>query len=316
MVAETTPEFLGTDADGCALRRELRDGERRGLAIRDRAPSRTPRRAGAAALSYVALCTDSSSLLSPAAAAALAVDVVPVAVALDGEPFAGQVDAFYARMRGGATATTSQPSPAALLAAYERSATAGAASVLSLHLDSRMSGVTASAEIAAREASIPVTVVDLPTVSYGVALCIRAARGALASGSGAPRAEAAARQLALSLDNVFVARSAPGGRVPAPGGWALLRFADGGVAPVSSHATIEEATEAMTGRITDAAPELVAVGHAGRDVEAAADRLAHDLLRKAVDDVERYRVYPSVGAHTGPDSFGAFWRQAITSVSS
>ena len=241
---------------------------------------------------------------------------MPVPVALDGESFEGPVDAFYERMRGGATATTSQPNPAAFVAAYERSAAAGATSVLSFHLDSRASGVTASAEIAASEASIPVTVVDLPTVSYGVTLCLRAAHGALANQSDATSAKAAARELALSLDNVFVAHPAPGGRVPTPDGWTLLRFADGAVAPVSRHATIDEANEAMMRLVVDAVPDLVAVGHASRDVEAAADRLAHDLLRESVDAVERYRVYPSVGAHTGPDSFGAFWRPTGASVRS
>ncbi|HEY5872483.1 MAG TPA: DegV family protein [Gaiellaceae bacterium] len=294
----------------------MRHGEHRGLAVCHRAPPRTPGRAGAAELSHIALCTDSSSLLSPAAAAALAVEVVPIAVALDGEPFDGPIDAFYGRMREGAAATTSQPSPAAFLAAYARAATAGATSVVSLHLDSRVSGVTASAEIAARDASIPVTVIDLPTVSYGVALCLRAAHSALVSGLGAREAQAAATELALSLDNVFVAPTAPGGRVPASDGWALLRFADGVVAPLSSHPTIEEATETMTRLAAAAGRELVAVGHASRDVEAAADRFAHDLLREGVGAVERYRVYPRVGAHTGPDSFGAFWCQTAAGVSS
>lgn len=250
------------------------------------------------------------------AAATLAVEVVPVTVALDGVPFEGTTDAFYGRVREGAAATTSQPSPAAFLAAYERAATAGAASVLSLHLDGRVSGVTVSAEVAAREASIPVTVVDLPTVSYGVTLCLRAAHSALVSGLGAREAEAAARELALSLDNVFVAPTAPGGRVRAPDGWALLRFADGVVTTVSSHSTVKEAAEAMTSLVVAARPELVAVGHASRDVESAADRLAHDLLREGVRAVERYRVHPSVGAHTGPDSFGAFWCQTEASVRS
>jgi fatty acid-binding protein DegV len=81
-------------------------------------------------ISRVALCTDSSSLLSPAAAHELGVEVVPVPVALDGEPFDGTVDAFYERVRTGAVATTSQPSPGAFLEAYERAASDGAASVL------------------------------------------------------------------------------------------------------------------------------------------------------------------------------------------
>ena len=126
-----------------------------------------------------------------------------------------------------------------------------------------------------------------------------------------------ARQLAVELDNVFVARAGPRGRIPATDEWTVLRFADGAATPVSSHTTIEDATEEMARRIAGSgAPSQVAVGHASREVEAAADRLAHDLLRAGVAPVGRYRVEPSVGAHTGPDSFGAFWRPAEASVSS
>ena len=126
-----------------------------------------------------------------------------------------------------------------------------------------------------------------------------------------------ARQLAVELDNVFVARAGPRGRIPATDEWTVLRFADGAATPVSSHTTIEDATEEMARRIAGSgAPNQVAVGHASREVEAAADRLAHDLLRAGVAPVGRYRVEPSVGAHTGPDSFGAFWRPAEASVSS
>ena len=220
-------------------------------------------------------------------------------------------------MRAGAAATTSQPSPEAFLAAYESLARNGAPSILSLHLDGRVSGVTASAEIAAHGASIPVTVVDLPTVSYGVALCVRAARRGLDDGASTTQAAAMARQLAVELDNVFVARAGPRGRIPATHEWTILRFADGAATPVSSQTTIEDATEEMARRIVGSgAPNAVAVGYASREVEAAADRLAHDLLRAGVAPVGRYRVEPSVGAHTGPDSFGAFWRSAETSVRS
>jgi fatty acid-binding protein DegV len=308
---------MGAEADGRAVRRQLRDGGRRRLALRRRASARRPGRAGAPDLTRVALCTDSSSLLSPVAAAALDVSVVPVPVALDGRAFEGSVDAFYERMRDGAAATTSQPSPGAFLAAYADLASHGATSIMSLHLDGRVSGVTASAEIAARDASIPVTVVDLPTVSYGVALCIRAAHGGLVDGAPETQAAAMAKQLAVELDNVFVARAGPRGRIPTIDEWTVLRFADGAATPVSSHTTIEDATEEMARRIAGSGvpSQVVAVGHASREVEAAADRLAHDLLRAGVAPVGRYRVEPSVGAHTGPDSFGAFWRPA-ESVSS
>ena len=256
----------------------------------------------------VALCTDSSSLLTPAAALELGVGVVEVPVTLGGRPFDGAIDVFYGRMRTGVVATTSQPSPGAFVEAFERAAAAGATSVLSLHLDRRVSGVALSAEIAGHELPIPVLVVSLPTVSYGVAVCVRAARAALAGGASTQEAAAEATRVADALGNVFATRSAPGGRVvsSAPE-WAVLRFDSAGAQPVSTHDTPEEATDAMARIIRFHAPALSAVGHAAPEVESNADRLAHDLLNAGSGTVERYRVLPSVGAHTGPDTFGAFW---------
>jgi len=270
-----------------------------------RAPN--PHQASTAELTRNALCTDSSALLSVAAAAELGVDVVPIAVALDGEPFEGSADTFYARMRAGAVATTSQPSLGDFLDAYERAAADGATSILSLHLDRRVSGVAESAALAAREATLPIRVVALPTVSYGVGLCVRAASAVLRGGGSVTDAAADAERIAATLDNVFVARAAPGGRVSGGADWALLHFAAGEAEPVSTHEALDDAAEAMTRRILRDRPGLVAVGHAGPELEAAADRLARELLDAAVAVVERYRVTPSVGAHTGPDSFGAFW---------
>ena len=212
-------------------------------------------------------------------------------------------------MRKGAAATTSQPSPAALLAAYESAAADGATGVLSLHLDRRVSGVAASAEIAARDAPIPVVVVDPPTVSYGVALCVRAAHGALAEGATSCQAAVKATHVATALGNAFVVRAAPGGRVPAAAdAWTLLRFAHGEAQILSRHDLPDAATTAMVHAIAGSGARSVAVGHAGREVEASADALAHELLAEEhVGTVERYRVTPSVGAHTGPDAYGAFW---------
>lgn len=256
----------------------------------------------------VALCTDSSSLLTVTAAAELGVHVVEVPVTLGGRPFDGASDVFYERMRTGVVATTSQPSPGAFLEAFERATVGGATSLLSLHPDRRISGVALSAQIAAADAPIPVLVASLPTTSYGVAVCVRAARAALAAGATAGEAAAEATRVAEALDNVFASRSTPGGLVvsSAPE-WAVLRFDSAGAQHVSSHDSAAQASDAMASIVRFHAPALVAVGHAAREVEPDADRLAHELLRSPGGTVERYRVQPSVGAHTGPDTFGAFW---------
>ena len=227
---------------------------------------------------------------------------------LGGHPFDGNIDAFYDRMRTGVVAMTSQPSPGSFLDAFEQAAAGGATSVISLHVDRRVSEIALSAEIAAREASLPVLVVSLPTSGYGVAMCVRAARAALAGDAGVTEAAAVATRVAEALDNVFATRSAPGGRiVSAAPEWSVVRFASAGAKTLSTHETAADATDAMTRMVRSQAPALAAVGHAGSEVEGEADRLAHDLLGTTISTVERYRVAPSIGAQTGPDAFGAFW---------
>jgi DegV family protein with EDD domain len=239
------------------------------------------------------------------------VDVVPVHVALDGEPFdegMSSLDWFYERLRAGAVATTSQPSPGELAAVYEQAAARGAQTIVSIHLDARVSGTISSARTAAQLSRIPVTVVDTRTVSFGVSACVRAAAEIVSAGGSAGDAALAASRLGARMHNAFVARGSRGGRVPTLGGWVLLRFAAGVASPIWECASEAEAVERMAMlALRDEPPIAAAVGHAGRALEPAADRLAHRLSHEGVSAVERYRVGTSVGAHTGPDSFGVFW---------
>jgi fatty acid-binding protein DegV len=263
-------------------------------------------------MSAVAICTDSSALFPDGVAERLGVTLVPIAITLDGEPFEERdsgIDAFYALLNEGARVTTSQPSPGAFLEAYARASAEGAGEVLSIHLDARVSGTTGSAELAAREAPIPVTVVDTQTVSFGVGLCVRAAAAAVAAGASATEAATAAGQVGTTLRNVFVAHRGPPGRLPDATGWAVLEFKDGEAEPVGASDTIGEAIAAMVASVfAENRPVRAAVGHAGSSTEAAADALALSLATLAqVVELERYRVRPAVGAHTGALSFGAFW---------
>jgi fatty acid-binding protein DegV len=263
-------------------------------------------------MSAVALCTDSSALFPAGVAERLGIVLVPIAIALDGDSFDEQgqtLDDFYTRLREGAQVTTSQPSPGAFLDAYAGAAASGAREVVSIHLDARLSGTASSAELAAREATIPVTVVDTRTVSFGVGLCVRAAAHALAAGATVPEAVAAARVVGAALRNVFGVHSGPEGRLPATRGWSLLEFAEGRAEPIGTCDTIGEAIDAMVGLVlAEHGPVRAAVGHAAASTDPAADALAGSLASLAqVVGVERYRVGAAVGAHTGPLSFGAFW---------
>lgn len=263
-------------------------------------------------MTAIGLCTDSSALLPHEEAELRGVAVVPVPVALDGAPFEGGADDFYRRVRSGARAATSTPSPGELLAAYCTAAERGASEAVSLHLDSRLSGVVAAAELAARESPIPVRVVDTRTASFGVALCVRAADEALRRGASAADAASLARGLGSKLRSVFVTCGAAGGRVGGTGGWTVHRMIDGRFQPDDVLASVTDAVAAVAEAVLEASGlRRVAVGHAAAEVERPAHELALRLeADSSVEAVERYRVLPPVGAHTGPLSFGAFWLPA------
>ena len=269
-------------------------------------------------MSAVTICTDSSTLFPDGVAERLGVTVVPIAITLDDAPFEEQVatvDEFYARLSEGAKVTTSQPSPGAFLEAYARAAAGGASEVLSIHLDSRVSGTVGSAELAAGQAPITVTIVDTQTVSFGVGLCVRAAAAVIAAGGSAAEAADAASRVGETLRNVFVAHRGPPGRLPDAAGWAVLELAEGKAQPVGACDTIGEAIDAIVARVlAENHAVSAAVGHAGSSTAPAADALALSLATLThVVDVERYRVGAAVGAHTGASSFGAFWWPASES---
>jgi fatty acid-binding protein DegV len=263
-------------------------------------------------MTAVAVCTDSSSLLPPAAAAALGVDVVPIGLALDGVPYdeaALSFDELYDRLEDGARATTSQPSAGAFAEAYDRAHTRGAGEVLSVHLDARVSGTCSAASLGAETAPVPVRVVDCGTVSYGVAVCVREVAKALASGAPTDEAADVATSLGARMRNAFVAHPVTPGRVPADDRWTVLRYEHGSVEPIARCETASAAVAEMARLpLTESAQVSVAVGHAARAMETAADDLAHRLVDASqVRTVERYRVGAAVAAHTGPASFGLFW---------
>ena len=260
----------------------------------------------------IRLCTDSSALLPSAVIAALGIDVVPIGISLDGVAYDESdldVDLFYARISAGSHATTSQPSPGRFADAYAAAAARGASEVLSIHVGREVSGTVGSAELAAREASLPVTIVDTGVASFGVGVCVMAAAEAVAAGASAEQVVELIRQLAPTLGNVFIAPGAPGGRVPSREGLAVFSFASGRTETLGSAESLESAAEIMARHVlSEGEAVLSAVGHAGSSTAPAAGLLAGALERSPrVAEVMRYRIGPSVGAHTGPLSFGAFW---------
>lgn len=216
---------------------------------------------------------------------------------------------FYAALAAGCRVTTSQPSPGRFAETYAVAAASGAHEVLSIHTGSSFSGTVGSAELAAAEAPLRVTVVDSGTASVGVGVCVLAAEAALAAGGSAADAVDAISSLAPAIGSVFVATPSSTGRLPAHEGLHVLTLVDGKTEALTAVASEGEAAEAMARHIHSRPGAVrVAVGHADLSVAVAADELAAAVDESAgVRDVLRYRVGPSVGAHTGGRSFGAFW---------
>lgn len=272
-------------------------------------------------MTATAICTDSSAQLPARLVARLRAEVVPLSIAVDDrlfdEPDVG-ADDFYRWLAAGRRITTSQPSPGRFATAYEHAAARGAHDVLSVHVGSAFSGTVGSAELAAREAPLPVTVVDTGTASFGVGICVIAAAEVIAAGGSAEAAADAIERLVPAIGSVFTAAPAEGGRIAAGDGVQVLSLVDGVMETLRPVADAVDAAAVMATHLSSVpGPLRVAVGHADASVADAAGRLAATLAGSgAVREVVRYRVGPSVGAHTGGSSFGAFWWPACSHVAS
>src|SRR3990170_7908761 len=110
------------------------------------------------------LVTDSTASLPPELAEARGIVVMPLQVVIGATSYDEGADGATPELVAEALrefrpVSTSRPAPAAMLEVYEAAAADGATSVLSIHLSGEMSGTFESAQLAARDASIPVIAV-------------------------------------------------------------------------------------------------------------------------------------------------------------
>lgn len=273
----------------------------------------------------VGLCIDSNSQITADLVARFGVEVVPLTITLDGVDYLGGIeldaDRFFAAFATGATPTvaTAQPSPGRFLAAYEALAERGAHTIVSVHLGAAVSGTVNSARVAAGASPIPVHVVDSGTASFGVACALWEAAEALESGLGIDDAIARATSVAERSGNVFVVGglelARAGGRLDPSvstnvDGVPVLALTRGRMHQVGVASTADDAVAHIARYIIEAdnRPMRVAIGMGDRATAPLCDAL-EALLREsaAVNEIVRYRVGPSVAAHTGPGTMGAFF---------
>jgi DegV family protein with EDD domain len=271
----------------------------------------------------IGLVVDSNAQLPPELAERYSVEVVPLTVTVDGVAYLEGVDldadAFYARFRDARpTVSTAQPSPGQFAAAYDAVAERGATEILSVHIGGSTSGTVNSARLASQVAPVPVRIVDTGTASFAVSLCLWAAAEAIAGGATVDDAAAVAEQVGATVDNVFVVGAIDlahaGGRLaadvnaPAPTAIPVLTFTAGQMHELGRVSSVAAAADALADYVRAAAAETslrVGVGQADAGTLPLVTAI-EDRLRDAPEVVElvRYRVGPSVGAHTGPGTVG------------
>ncbi|MDV9190695.1 DegV family protein [Streptomyces sp. SR27] len=268
---------------------------------------------------HVAIVTDSTAYLPRQTRERHAITTVPLTVVIGDRALEEGTEisakALAEALQKKRPVTTSRPSPEVFAEAYRDAAEAGATGVVSLHLSAEVSGTYDAAVLAAKDAPLPVRVVDTRMMGMALGFCaLEAARIAEAGGS-LDEAVAAAEKRAAGTSAYFYVDTLDylrrGGRIGTA--QALLGSAlavkpllelDGG--------RIELREKVRTASKAIARLEEIAVERAGSgDVDIAVHHLSAperaaalaDRLRERVPgmaEIQVSEVGAVIGAHTGP----------------
>ena len=275
-------------------------------------------------MSRIALVTDSTASLPPEVAEQRGIIVVPLQVVIGGKSYDEGVEGgatpetVAAALREYRPVSTSRPTPAAMLEVYEKAAAAGAQEVVSVHVSSELSGTFESAQLAAREASVPVTTVDSRTLGMATGFAVLSAADVVAAGGTALEAAETARTRTAASTSLFYVDTLEylrrGGRIGAAA--ALL----GSALSVKPLLTLEHGRVGMLEKVRTAAralsrlEELAVAAAADRPVDVAvahlanperAELLADHLRQRLSSNLEEREVVVGevgavIGAHVGP----------------
>ncbi|MET7755544.1 DegV family protein [Streptomyces sp. NPDC005389] len=268
---------------------------------------------------HVAIVTDSTAYLPHQTRERHAITTVPLTVVIgdraleEGTEVSAKalVDALQKKR----AVTTSRPSPEVFAEAYRVAAEAGAKGVVSLHLSAEVSGTYDAAVLAAKDAPLPVRVVDTRMMGMALGFCAVAAAEVAEAGGSLDEAVAAAEKRAAGTSAFFYVDTLDylrrGGRIGAA--QALLGSAlavkpllelDGG--RIELREKVRTASKAIA-RLEEIAVERagsgpvdVAVHHLSASERAAAlaDRLKERV--PGVAELHVSEVGAVIGAHTGP----------------
>ncbi len=277
----------------------------------------------------IAIVTDSTCDLSAPELAELGVQRVPLYVHFRGETFKDWVEITPGELmrgmqEGAASPTTSQPTPEDFSEAYRNAVANGADEVLVLTISSGLSGTYQSATLAAKDAPVPVTVLDSRHASLGVAYMIRRAaamRDADAGMSDIVAAMENIRDKNLLLFTVgtleFLQRGGRIGRASAMLGSILnikpiLSLDAGIVEPAGRARGAKKALKEMVSRLETYRSEHpegeLVLSFIHIQDEPAAGRLRTAIRDAGIDfrDAGVYEMGAVIGVHVGPGTYGYY----------
>lgn len=274
----------------------------------------------------VRVVTDSTADMSPETLRRLGIEVVPLMVLIGDETFRDGMDIsaqeFYRRLPSlKKLPSTSQPSPGNFMETYEK-ALADGASVISIHISSRLSGTYANAMVAAGDYAGRVRVVDTQMVSAGIAQYVLTAAEMARNGATIDAIEAEMKALRERVKLVATVNTLEylhkGGRI---GGLKnilgsllsvkpILQLKEGEVQPLEQVRTRNKAIQRVAEIVKNMGKiERLSIMHA--DDREAAGELAN-LLGSVYPLKDMYisDVGPVIGAHTGPGTLGVAVQKA------
>ncbi|MEU0671606.1 DegV family protein [Streptomyces sp. NPDC006172] len=273
---------------------------------------------------HVAIVTDSTAYLPQRTMERHGITAVPLTVVVGGQALDEGTEistrSLAVALQKRRSVTTSRPSPQLFAETYREAAAAGATGIVSLHLSAELSGTYDAAVVAAREAPVPVRVVDTGMIAMALGFCAVTAAETAEAGGSVDEAVTAAEKRAAATSAYFYVDTLDylrrGGRIGAAQALLgsalavkpLLQLDGGRIEPLEKVRTASRAIarlEELVAERAGGAPVDIAVHHlaAPERASALADRLRARV--PALAELHVSEVGAVIGAHTGPGLLGA-----------
>lgn len=285
---------------------------------------------------HIAIVTDSAASIPEALRQQYRIEVVPIWVNMDKASYRSGIDmnpeSFFALLRANPQmqVSTSVPALPAFLEAYRKQAQ-WASGVVAVHVAGKQSGTCNLAEVAGRESSVPVMVVDSQTTAMAQGFVALEAARAAAEGASLEEVAARARAVVPNAGVVALLETVnyafQGGRLSGAASTVgsllkispLIRVQNNRVSLIGQARRRSKGIAAVMEKVVDEVednPVHLAVHYAEDETEG---NYVLEELKKLLRCVETYLLHvpTELGVHTGPGALGVsyFIERQVSGIS-